>query len=276
MRFGTWRALPLALSAGCPRFGPGIGNTGPGWPFHTIPRVSPAYDYTTGGEFMAPPVPYGHYAKDYVGAAHKHAAVLKGHLLRIVRRSRLVQSRRRQWRRRWLRWARLRIGPRRLRPQRRLGLRRPGCFGGISCGILGHHKHGGGSADCNAARQAMRPPSSGPSAQSRPDPVRPDGLRAGRLQRSAASTRTFGGHSGFRPLRRPGLRHRLRSRPRKRKWNRRRTGRLRVLRRQGLQALPRQGRRTRLDGARKARVAGSRASSTQDEMVRRRRRTGSA
>jgi hypothetical protein len=28
----------------------------------------PAYDYSTGGEFMAPPVPYGHYAKDYDAA----------------------------------------------------------------------------------------------------------------------------------------------------------------------------------------------------------------
>jgi hypothetical protein len=33
---------------------------------HTIPRVAPAYDITTGGEFKAPPVPYGHYAKDRV------------------------------------------------------------------------------------------------------------------------------------------------------------------------------------------------------------------
>jgi hypothetical protein len=32
---------------------------------HTIPREVIAYDYTTGGEFMAPPVPYGHYAKDH-------------------------------------------------------------------------------------------------------------------------------------------------------------------------------------------------------------------
>jgi hypothetical protein len=36
----------------------------------TIPKLAPAYDYTTGGEFMAPPVPYGHYAKDYIYGAH--------------------------------------------------------------------------------------------------------------------------------------------------------------------------------------------------------------
>jgi hypothetical protein len=38
--------------------------------FHTIPGEAPAYDYTTGGEFKAPPVPYGHYAKDNFGGAH--------------------------------------------------------------------------------------------------------------------------------------------------------------------------------------------------------------
>ncbi len=38
---------------------------------HTIPREVDAYDFTTGGPFMAPPVPYGHYAKDYVGGAQK-------------------------------------------------------------------------------------------------------------------------------------------------------------------------------------------------------------
>lgn len=31
---------------------------------HTIPREVVAYDYTIGGVMMAPPVPYGHYAKD--------------------------------------------------------------------------------------------------------------------------------------------------------------------------------------------------------------------
>jgi hypothetical protein len=33
---------------------------------HTIPREVVAYDYTTGGVMMAPPVPYGHYAKDHI------------------------------------------------------------------------------------------------------------------------------------------------------------------------------------------------------------------
>ena len=39
---------------------------------HTIPREVDAYNFTTGGPFMAPPVPYGHYAADYVDALHKH------------------------------------------------------------------------------------------------------------------------------------------------------------------------------------------------------------
>ena len=38
---------------------------------HTIPREVDAYDFTTGGPYMAPPIPYGHYAKDYVDELHK-------------------------------------------------------------------------------------------------------------------------------------------------------------------------------------------------------------
>jgi hypothetical protein len=36
--------------------------------FHTIPRTVDAYNFTTGGPYYAPPIPYGHYAKDPVGA----------------------------------------------------------------------------------------------------------------------------------------------------------------------------------------------------------------
>ena len=37
-----------------------------GWHLqYTIPREVPAYNFSTGGEYYAPPVPYGHYAKDY-------------------------------------------------------------------------------------------------------------------------------------------------------------------------------------------------------------------
>jgi len=38
---------------------------------HTIPRLVDAYDFTTGGPYKAPPVPYGHYAKDYLADADK-------------------------------------------------------------------------------------------------------------------------------------------------------------------------------------------------------------
>jgi hypothetical protein len=71
MRFGTRRGLPLALALGV--------GLGLGWAssaraigfVHTIPRVVDAYDYTTGGAYMAPPIPYGHYAKDYVDEANR-------------------------------------------------------------------------------------------------------------------------------------------------------------------------------------------------------------
>jgi hypothetical protein len=32
--------------------------------------VVPAYDFTTGQQYMAPPIPYGHYAKDYLTDGH--------------------------------------------------------------------------------------------------------------------------------------------------------------------------------------------------------------
>ena len=41
---------------------------------YTIPREVPAYDYSTGGEYYAPPIPYGHYAKDYHAEAAKALA----------------------------------------------------------------------------------------------------------------------------------------------------------------------------------------------------------
>ncbi len=45
------------------------------FPFsHTLPGEVPAYDFTTGGPYMAPPIPYGHYAKDPVGDAQKFLA----------------------------------------------------------------------------------------------------------------------------------------------------------------------------------------------------------
>src|SRR5438067_13199287 len=73
MRFERWRGMPLALTmaAAC---GLGLGwvtsTRADGYRFHkTIPRLVPGYNSATGGEFMAPPIPYGHYAKDHVASA---------------------------------------------------------------------------------------------------------------------------------------------------------------------------------------------------------------
>ena len=45
----------------------------------TIPREVLAQDYRTGGIYLAPPIPYGHYAKDdYVGCIHAAMAGAHG------------------------------------------------------------------------------------------------------------------------------------------------------------------------------------------------------
>ncbi|MGZ3396357.1 MAG: hypothetical protein ACXVB2_19705 [Isosphaeraceae bacterium] len=81
MRFGNWRGVPLALSLAA-MLGLGLATSvrADGWRTQcTIPREVPAYDYTTGGEYYAPPVPYGHYAKDYAGEAAKAAGYVTGY-----------------------------------------------------------------------------------------------------------------------------------------------------------------------------------------------------
>ena len=186
MRFGTRRALTLALSAAA--LGLGLGTTAQAqtfWPVHTIPRVSPAYDYTTGGEFMAPPVPYGHYAKDYVGAAHKHAAMLKGHLLGKFAGHGLGHHGDGDGDGDGCTGPGCGSGHGAFGHDGGSGCSEPGCFNGISCGILGHHNSGGSWTSTRGYATTM----SGASAQCRPDPIRTDGLRADRLRRSAANTR---------------------------------------------------------------------------------------
>jgi hypothetical protein len=69
MRFEKWRGMPVVFAMAA--FGLALtwasSVRADGYRlYHTIPREAPAYDYTTGGEFMAPPVPYGHYAKDHI------------------------------------------------------------------------------------------------------------------------------------------------------------------------------------------------------------------
>jgi len=63
MRFGTWRGVTLAIAlASALLFGRSAQANDPF--HHTIPKVVEAVDVNTGEPFMAPPVPYGHYAKD--------------------------------------------------------------------------------------------------------------------------------------------------------------------------------------------------------------------
>ncbi len=84
MRSGKWRGMPLAVTIAITvGLGLGLANSaradgiiGP----HILgpcPGV-PAYDFSTGGPFMAPPVPWGCYAKDPVGDAHKALGYITG------------------------------------------------------------------------------------------------------------------------------------------------------------------------------------------------------
>src|SRR5947207_3732244 len=75
MRFGKWQGMPLALTLAT-AFGLGLGwassARADGYRLHyTIPRLVPAYDFTTGGQYRAPAIPYGHYAKDHIHGVHK-------------------------------------------------------------------------------------------------------------------------------------------------------------------------------------------------------------
>jgi hypothetical protein len=51
---------------------------------HTIPRTVEAYDYTTGRQYQAPPIPYGHYAKDYIDDAYKAVGCVSCRLHALV------------------------------------------------------------------------------------------------------------------------------------------------------------------------------------------------
>ncbi len=172
MRFGKWRGLPLALSLAA--FGVGLGSaTQAQAQFHTIPRLSPAYDYTTGGEYMAPPIPYGHYAKDYVGDAHKAAACLKAHLCgpfcnhSLFKHGHADGSDDGQYAGDGL-GSGAGHGIFGSHGSSNCGV--AGCFGGINCGILGHGKNGGGSADCVTSAPGYATTTTGPSAQTGPIP----------------------------------------------------------------------------------------------------------
>ncbi|MHB1558817.1 MAG: hypothetical protein ACYC61_15295 [Isosphaeraceae bacterium] len=69
MRFERWRGMPLVLTMAAVGLGLAWADRARADGYrlrHTIPGEVPAIDYSTGGEFMAPPVPYGHYAKEHV------------------------------------------------------------------------------------------------------------------------------------------------------------------------------------------------------------------
>lgn len=78
MRFGYWRGVTLALALGS-LIATGFASTASAQGiFHpTIPAVAPAVNVNTGEPMYAPPVPYGHYAKDPIGCIHGKVGCLK-------------------------------------------------------------------------------------------------------------------------------------------------------------------------------------------------------
>ena len=82
MRFGTWRGVaPVVAFALAAVIATGVVATAKvqaGLIIHTIPREVDAVDVNTGGEYFAPPVPYGCYAKDPLGALAKACGLVKG------------------------------------------------------------------------------------------------------------------------------------------------------------------------------------------------------
>jgi hypothetical protein len=169
------------------------------WPVHTIPRVSPAYDYTTGGEFMAPPVPYGHYAKDYVGAAYKHAAMVKGHLLGTFAGLGSGHHGNGDSDGNGCNGPGCKSGHGLFGHNGSSGCSEPGCFNGISCGILGHHKKNCGGLDGGSYGAAgFATTMSGASAQSAP--IASGQLACGQTGCKIGGKHShlglFGGHSG--------------------------------------------------------------------------------
>ena len=134
---------------------------------------------------MAPPVPYGHYAKDYVGDAHKHIGRNQRPLCSACSPATA-----------WAITAMAMRGHGVAADQAMAfghdggsGCGDPGCFGGISCGILGHHKNAADLLTAIATASAMQPPR-GPSAQADPDrhPARSSAARPAAM--SEASTPT--------------------------------------------------------------------------------------
>ena len=254
MRFERWRGMPLVLAMAAVGLGLAWVELEPGRmdiaSITRSPGKSPAYDFTTGGEFMAPPVPYGHYAKDHLLGLRELPAARAAGLHRV--RARLARP-----------WHRLR------------------CCGGHGCGLCsgsGSSGTAGGGTPAAASpvaaaawaiitrragsRRATRVRSSsavvrriGPVGRrdqpvvagrhGRRPTVGPVALRAGRLRRArTVIPPRLKGHGASAGSARPGLR-RLRRRRDARRLRRSRLRALprqgqglRILRRQGLLALP--------------------------------------
>ena len=79
MRFGNWRGVTFAFALATLMVAGRPGSTRADG-FHTIPREVEAVDLNNGGPYYAPPVPYGHYAKDnaYLGYLGAPFGMLKG------------------------------------------------------------------------------------------------------------------------------------------------------------------------------------------------------
>jgi len=78
MRSGKWRGLAVVIALGAGLLAGSSTSSRADWFHKAIPRETPALDYRTGSQMMAPPIPAGHYTKDYAGAVHGAAGMAFG------------------------------------------------------------------------------------------------------------------------------------------------------------------------------------------------------
>jgi hypothetical protein len=79
MRFGKWRGVVIPVAAALV-IAAGWASAARAGLFHVVPKDVPAIDVHTGGPYLAPPIPYGCYAKDYPGAIHEALGALHCHV----------------------------------------------------------------------------------------------------------------------------------------------------------------------------------------------------
>lgn len=75
MRFGNWQGVALAFAVSAVL---AIATNSAMADGHVIPREVAAVDVNTGGPYYAPPIPYGHYAKDCLGTIHNCIGLVRG------------------------------------------------------------------------------------------------------------------------------------------------------------------------------------------------------